>query len=81
MAVQPLPLPRALPQESESVPMSEGIKRVINSSGRSLPFGIDECDQQTIQMSIVIKALLGAGCPAEKLMQSDFSLFLSLSWV
>lgn len=48
--------------ESESVPVSDHIKRVINSSGRSLHFRIDECDQQAIQISMrIIKALLGAG--------------------
>lgn len=42
--------------------MSDGINRVINSSGRSLHFRIDECDQQTIQISIlIIKTLLGIG--------------------
>lgn len=63
---QPRPLPRALPPVSphvnECVPMSDCIKRVINSSGRSLHFRIDECDQQTIQISmLIIKTLLGTG--------------------
>lgn len=63
---QPRPLPRALPPVSphvnECVPMSGCIKRVINSSGRSLHFRIDECDQQTIQISmLIIKTLLGTG--------------------
>lgn len=48
--------------ESASVPVSDPINRVINSSGRSLHFRIDECDQQAIQISMrIIKALLGAG--------------------
>lgn len=60
--------------KSECVPVSDRIKRVINSSGRSLHFRIDECDQQTIQISmLIIKTLLGSGWHAEKLMQSNFS--------
>lgn len=47
---------------SERVPMSHRVKRVINPSGRRLHFRIDECDQQTIQISmVIIKTLLGTG--------------------
>jgi len=47
--------------ESECLPVSDHIKGVINSSGGSLHFRIDECDQQTVQSVLIIKTLLGTG--------------------
>lgn len=55
-------IPRIIAQASNSARISESghINRVINMSGRSLKFRIDECDQQTTQINmLIIEALRG----------------------
>lgn len=52
--------------QPECIPVSDHVKRVINSSGASLCFRIDGCDQQAIQITMrIIKTLQGTGWHAE----------------
>lgn len=89
LAPVPVPLKRVLSRAlapgslslptSEHLPRSERAERVINSFCQE--FESDECDQQTIPMSVApIKTLLGAEGHAEKLMRSNFSPVSETYW-